>query len=206
MKKIFDIKTLVIAVLLIIILFLRLCTPKPPIKREIIKIDGKKYELIKHTIDTEYVTKTKTVYKPGKDIYVTDTIYVDVPKDVDTAAILRDYYAKRVYKDTFQLDDSLGTVSISDTVHQNKLLGRLFYASINKTIINDKKIVKELPKNQLYAGGEIGVDRITGINFFGPNIVLKTKTDKMFSLGAGINNNRAITIQGGVYWKIKLKK
>ena len=77
---------------------------------------------------------------------------------------------------------------------------------INKTIINDKKIVKELPKNQLYAGGEIGVDRITGINFFGPNIVLKTKTDKMFSLGAGINNNRAITIQGGVYWKIKLKK
>ena len=35
---------------------------------------------------------------------------------------------------------------------------------------------------------------------------IKTKTDKIYNLGVGINNNKGISVQGGMYWKIKLKK
>lgn len=209
LKKILqlDFKTLLIATLIIVILLLRMCTPKPPTEPgDIIKVDGEKYEVIKRIRDTQYIPQIKTVYKPGEKIYVETPIYIDVPVDVDTNAIIKDYYSKRVYKDTIKLQDSLGFVSITDTIQENKLKGRLFYSNINKILVKDSIIVKQLPKNQLYFGGVVGADRVGVINFFGPNFIYKTKSDKMYSLGVGLNNNQSITIQGGLYWKIKLKK
>jgi hypothetical protein len=202
-----DFKTLLIAVLIIVILLLKMCTPKPtPNPGEIIKIDGKKYEVIKRIRDTQYITKTHTIYKPGETIYVEKPIYVDVPSDVDTGEILKDYFAKYTYKDTIKLEDSLGTVQITDTIQKNKIVSRTFKSNINQVHVRDSIIVKELPKPQLYVGGIIGADRKVGFNYFGPTFVLKTKSDNMYSLGVGLNNNFTTSIQAGVYWKIKLKK
>jgi hypothetical protein len=150
--------------------------------------------------------KTKTVYKPGETIYVEKPIYIDVPSDVDTGAILKDYYAKRVYKDSIKLEDSLGTITLIDTIQENKIKGRWFKSNINQIVINDSIIVEKPPVNQFYFGGVIGADRIVGFNFFGPSLVLKTKSDNMYSLGVGINNNRATSVQLGALWKIKLRK
>jgi len=202
-----DFKTLLIAVLLIVILLLKMCTPKPnPVPGEVIKVDGKKYEVIKRITDTQYITKTKTLYKPGETIYVDRPIYVDVPQDVDTTEILRDYYAKYVYKDTIKLEDSLGMVTLTDTIQKNKIIGRKFKSEINQITIKDSIFIKELPKNQIYVGGIIGADRKVGFNYFGPTLVLKTKSDNMYSIGIGLNNNFTTSIQAGIYWKIKLKK
>lgn len=202
-----DFKTLLIAVLIIVILLLKMCTPKPePKPGGYINVGGKKYEVVKVVRDTQYIPKTQTIYKEGKTIYVDKPIYVDVPSGVDTNEILRDYFAKYTYKDTIKLEDSLGTVQITDTIQKNKIVSRTFKSYINQVHVHDSIIIKELPKNQVYIGGIIGADKKVGFNYFGPTLVLKTKSDNMYSLGVGLNNNFTTSIQAGIYWKIKLKK
>jgi len=81
-----------------------MCSSKPePKKGDIVKVDGKKYEVVKHDIDTEYVKVTQTIVKKGKDIIHDVPVYVNVPVNVDTNAILKDYYAKYCVKDTLRL-------------------------------------------------------------------------------------------------------
>jgi hypothetical protein len=186
---------------------MKVCNPKPPVKPgDTIKVGGKKYTVIQRIIDTQYIPKTHTVYKPGETIFVEKPIYIDVPANVDTAEILRDYYSKRVYKDTIKLKDSLGTITLVDTIQENKIKGRTFKSNINQVVIKDSIIVVKPPVNQVYVGGVIGANRANGFNYFGPTFVLKTKSDNMYSLGVGLNNNLIPSIQGGIYWKIKLKK
>ena len=124
----------------------------------------------------------------------------------DTLQVVKDYYAKRVYIDTLKLADSLGYIVVNDTVSQNSLLGRLWNAQVNKTTIKETLIVKELPKNQVYIGLVGGFDRANVVNFAGPSLLLKTKTDKVYSIGVGYSADKVMSIQGGLYWKIKLKK
>lgn len=206
-RSLIDFKTLLIISLIFVILFLKLCTPKPPVKPgDTIKVGGKKYTVIQRIIDTQYIPKTKTVYKDGETIFVEKPIYIDIPVNVDTNAILKDYYSKRVYKDTIKLEDSLGQITLVDTIQENKIKGRTFQSSINQIVIKDSIIVIKPPVTQLYVGGTIGADKVVGFNYFGPTFVLKTKSDHMYSLGVGLNNNKTTSIQAGAYWKIKLKK
>ena len=206
LKKL-DFKTLLILALVVVVLLMRMCGNKPePKKGDTIKIDGKKYEVLKHEIDTEYVKVTQTVVKQGKDIIHDVPVYVNVPVNVDTNAILKDYYAKYCVKDTLRLTDSLGYVAIKDTLFKNRLLNRKYVSNIHKTVIKETLIVKELPRNQVYVGGVMGFDKTNIINFAGPSAMLKTKTDKVYTLGVGYSNAKSVAVQGGMYWKIKLKK
>lgn len=202
-----DFKTLLILVLIGLVLLMKMCDKKPATENPTVKINGKKYEVIKREIDTQYVPQIKTVTKQGKDIYHDTTIYVPIPthEPIDTEAILRNYYAKNVFKDTLKLDDSLGFVSVIDTISQNKMLHREWYSKINKTVVTDKIYLKEL-RNQVYVGGVIGFDKANIINFAGPSMLFKNKKDNIYSLGVGYTNAKTVAIQGGIYWKIKLKK
>jgi len=201
-----DLKTVAVIVLIIIIILMRACNGTGKQTGDTIKIDGKKYEVIKHDIDTVLVPHDTVVYRKGKDIYHEKPIYVPVPISVDTLAILTDYYAKRVYIDTLKLADSLGYIVINDTVSQNSLLGRLWTAQVNKIQIRETLIVKDLPKNQVYIGLSGGFDKVNVVNFIGPSLLLKTKSDKIYSIGVGYSASKTISIQGSIYWKIKLKK
>lgn len=201
-----DIKTLLLIALVIIIVLMRSCDGSGSKPGETIKIDGKKYEVLKHTIDTVIVPHDTIVYRPGKDIYHEVPVYQVVPINIDTLAILKDFYAKRVYIDTLRLSDSLGYIVVNDTISENSLLGRLWTAQVNKTTIKEQIIVKELPRNQVYIGVVGGFDKVNIVNFAGPSLILKTKTDKVYSVGVGYAGSGAISVQGGIYWKIKLKK
>lgn len=206
--KIFDLKTLLIVGLIIVILMMRMCDGGNENDKKIVKIDGKKYEVVKHTLDTVIVPVKQTVYKEGKTIYKEVPIYVQYPPDIkiDTAQILKEFYSKVVYKDTLKLKDSLGFITITDTITKNSILNRLIDANINKTTIKETLIVKELPNNQVYIGGVAGFDKTNIVNFLGPNFILKTKKDKMYSLGVGYGLNNNLSIQAGMYWKISFKK
>lgn len=68
----------------------------------------------------ELQTIHDTVYLPGP--VVTKEIPVPVPSKVDTAAILAQYFTKRVFDDT--LRTQFVTMHLTDTVYQNTLLGR----------------------------------------------------------------------------------
>ena len=215
MKKFLNIKNIALLLLIAIVVFQQ-CGGNKTKTGEIVKVDGKKYELIKHEIDTIEVVKTKVVTRKGEDIYHETIVEKEVliPAVIDTAALLKDYYSKVLYKDVLVLPDSLGTVSVIDTISQNKILGRTFNASVKQRTIKETTIVKELPKTKLFYGFEGGFNKADVVSHIGMGILLNTKTDKIFNLGIGVANrvvdgtNGGLTpyINGGVYWKIRAKK
>jgi hypothetical protein len=214
MKKLLNLKNIAIVLLIVIVVFQQ-CGGNKTKTGEIVKVDGKKYELIKHEIDTFEIVKTKVVTKKGEDIYHETIKEVIIPTIVDTQALLQDYFAKNIYKDTLQLPDSLGTVSLIDTITQNKILGRTFNASVKQRVIKETTIVKELPKTQVYYGFTGGFNKVDVVSSIGAGALIKTKKDKIYQLGIGVVNkvgsdgtNGVLSpfINGGVYWKIKFKK
>ena len=82
----------------------------------------------------------------------------------------------------------------------------MWNAQVNKTTIKEQIIVKELPRNQVYIGLVGGFDKKNIVNFAGPSLILKTKSDKIYSLGVGYSGDKTVSVQGGIYWKIKLTK
>lgn len=213
MKKLLNLKNIAIALLIVVVVFQQ-CGGNKKVTGEIVKVDGKKYELIKHEIDTVEVVKTKVVTKKGEDIYHETIKEVTIPAIVDTQALLHDYFAKNIYKDTLQLPDSLGTVSLIDTITQNKILGRTFNASVKQRTVKETTVVKELPKTKVFYGLEGGFNKADVVSHLGLGVLINTKQDKMFHLGVGVANRTtdgtsgalAPYIGGGVYWKLKLKK
>jgi hypothetical protein len=179
-----------------------------------IRIDGKKYEVIKHTVDTIDVIKTKVVTKKGEDIYHETIKEVVIPTIVDTTAILQNYYSKVVYKDLLVLPDSLGTVAVTDTITQNKIAFRTFDAKVKQRTIKETTIVKELPKTQVFVGFNGGFNKKDVISNVGAGIVVKTKKEKLYQIGIGVTNNvtdgtngsLSPFINAGIFWKIKLGK
>lgn len=203
--KNFDLKFILIILLIGVIFFMRMCGDGKQDPPNVINVDGKKYQVLKRIVDTQYVKTTQTIYKEGKTIYVDTPIYIDVPAKVDTGSILKDYFAKYTYKDTLKLKDSLGYVFITDTITKNKILNRTFKADINKIIIKDSVIVRPF-ENQFFVGGVAGLDKVNVVNFVGPSFMLKTKQDRVFTLGIGYSNAKTISFQIGTYWNIKFKK
>ena len=214
MKKLLNLKNIAIVLLIAIVVFQQ-CGGNKTKTGEIVKVDGKKYELIKHEIDTFEILKTKVVTKKGEDIYHETIKEITIPTIVDTQALLHDYFAKNIYKDTLQLPDSLGIVSLIDTITQNKILGRTFNASVKQRVIKETTIVKELPKTQVYYGFTGGFNKVDVVSSIGAGALIKTKKDKIYQLGIGVANKVGSDgtsgvlspfISGGVYWKIKFKK
>jgi hypothetical protein len=215
MKKFLNLKNIAIAVLVVIVL-LEYFNPGGKMPGRTVRIDGKKYEVIKHDIDTFEVVKTKVVTKKGEDIYHETIVEKEVviPAIVDTQALLKDYYSKVLYKDVLVLPDSLGTVSVTDTISQNKIWGRTFDAKVKERTIKETMIVKELPKTQVYYGFTGGFNKTDVVSNVGAGLLVKTKKDKIYQVGVGVANrvtdgtNGTLSpyIGGGVYWKIKFKK
>jgi hypothetical protein len=207
-------KNIAIAVLIIFVL-LEWFNPGGVMPGKKVFIAGKAYEVIKHDIDTIDIVKTKVVTKKGEDIYHETIVekQVVIPAVIDTMALLKDYYSKVLYKDTLVLPDSLGTVSLLDTISQNKILGRTFNASVKQRTIKETMIVKELPKTKVFYGLEGGFNKADFVSSVGAGVLINTKKDKIFQLGLGVNNkttdgtNGGFTpyVRGGVYWKIKFK-
>jgi hypothetical protein len=157
------------------------------------------------------------VTKKGADIVHEVILHDTAIKliDVDTVALLHDYLAKYIYKDTLHLPDSLGEVSLIDTISKNKILGRTFNAKVKQREIKETLIVKELPKTQVYYGFTGGFNKVDVVSNIGAGVLIKTKKDKIFQLGLGVSNKVGTDgtggvlspfIGGGVYWKIKFKK
>jgi len=213
MKKLLNFKNIAIAVLIVFVL-LEWFNPGGVMPGKKVFIAGKAYEVIKHDIDTIDIVKTKVVTKKGEDIYHETIKEVIIPTIVDTQALLHDYFAKNIYKDTLQLPDSLGTIAMIDTITQNKILGRTFNASVKQRTIKETMIVKELPKTQVYYGLTGGFNKADVVSNIGAGLLIKTKKDKIYNLGIGVANrvtdgtNGTLSpyIGAGVYWKIKFKK
>ena len=113
-------------------------------------------------------------------------------------AILKDYFAKNVYKDTLTLPE--GSVSILDTISQNKILGRSYQAKITQKTIRE---VRELrtppppPKAALY-WGVMGIQNQDKTFGYGGGIIYKSPNKGIIQLN--YTNNKQIQL--GYYSKI----
>tara|TARA_R110000782_G_scaffold242343_1_gene328870 strand:+ start:1787 stop:2425 length:639 start_codon:yes stop_codon:yes gene_type:complete len=201
-----DFKSLLIVGLVILLLLTRMCSSGSNTSASITKADSKKYEMLKHTTDTIFITKTTIQYKPGNTIYKEVKAKGVIPLNVSKDSIAKEYYTTNVYKDTIKLKDNQGYVSLVDTIFNNNIIGRTWDAKITSSVISDKTILNELPKNQIYLGGVMGFDKKNIANFVGPSLLIKTKKDHIYSLGVGYGANQVLSLQGGIYWKIKIGK
>tara|TARA_B110000459_G_scaffold34000_1_gene35786 strand:+ start:110 stop:805 length:696 start_codon:yes stop_codon:yes gene_type:complete len=226
LKK-FDLKTILIMALCVVLL-MRGCGNDDTNDIETVEVDGKDYGLIKQTIDTVFVTKEVKVptYIP-KYITKVETVEVQIPIDIDTLAIVEKYFSTYQVKDTLNLSyefplgvtDSLGNKPspnlgfgiITDNISQNSIISRDVDWTFQIPTIYNTSIVKELPKTQLYWGLNGGFNREDVITNISGSLLLKTKKDKIFQLGLGVQNNSNIQqlspyISAGMYWKLSLGK
>lgn len=178
-----------LALFALIVLYKAECG-KPVVPGETVSVGGKKYEVIKQVIDTQYIKVKETKYKKGEDIYHDTTIYISVPV-LDTTQmqeVLSKYYAKNIFQDTLKVS-KFGNIYINDTVQYNKLAGRSMSADLMFPSITNTTIVKEKPKAQLFLGAT--VDYLQGSNFqnLSVGLMLKTKRDRLYGISAGVAPN-----------------
>jgi hypothetical protein len=198
---------IVISILMGIII-VQTCTLKNNNTKPIVKIENKKYEVLKHKIDTVVINKIKTKYIKGSDIYHEVIVEKEIKTPVyiksDTIKAVQEYLIKSIYKDKLVLNNNLGTIYITDTVQYNKIIGRKWDTNIKENTVYDIKTVKELPRNQVYVGIS-GISNSSSI-LVGPNLLLKTKKDNIYGLNLYIDPNSNMYIGVNINWKIKIKK
>jgi hypothetical protein len=195
MSKIFP--YLVIVGLILVILNLKGCFDKKG-SGETLNINGKKYEVIKKEIDTLYETKTHTLYKKGKDIYHEVEVVKEIPAKIDTLSILKNYYSKVFYRDTFKLKDSLGYFVINDTISKNRIHSRNVASAVRIPTIKEKIYLRELTRD-FYLGPAIQIGNSISL---GADAHLKNKKDVLFGFGVGVNSSISPYVRGSFSWKI----
>jgi hypothetical protein len=166
-------------------------------------------------IDTVWKIRTDTIIKTVKEISV---IHVPVPSDpqyhptddIDTCKakfnrLLTDMLTKRVYADTLKLD-SLGTITILDTVFMNKLGKRTkIYDYKIPFVTKTVTITKQAdPRRQLYIGGNVFGNN-NNIEMVTPGVLYKSKKDNIYQINLGVEFDGTISYGFGMYYKIKIK-
>jgi len=222
MKK--YIKEILIVALIVIIALQRGCSGDYGDK-EIVKVDGKDYELIKKEIDTVFVEKEVQVTKYVPK-YITKEVIkeVEIPVDVDSLAIIKDYFSRVTVTDTLNLDydfpkeitdslgqkppSSLGYGILTDVISQNRIESREIDWFFKIPTVYNTTIVKELPKLEFYYGFGVGMDQTNGLNNFSGNLLVKTKKMNVYGLNIGMSNQLGLYkpfVGGSMYWKIGKK-
>ena len=124
LKKVFkNLQTVIILVLIIVILLMRNCSGKSSTPQNEARIERDTLvEYITITKETAvYIPKIKYINKIDIDTFL-------VYNQIDTLAILRDYYAKYYYSVTLYID-TVGYAVINDTI---TLLYLLFLSELTK--------------------------------------------------------------------------
>jgi hypothetical protein len=153
------------------------------------------------TVDTVYTVVTKEVptYIPK---WKTHIKYVyDTTRIIDTAYVIGDYYSTYFYQDSL-INDTL-CFYINDSISENKIKSRsLKYIMSFPTIKIHDVVIQN--KNEYYIGlGLIGNQK--GINYFGPEFLLRTKKKDVYGIGMGIGGDLKPNLSLRTYWKIGKK-
>ena len=210
MKKILDIRHFIILGLIITLIVLLKSDNKPKIKEVVVEVAS---EPIHDTIPVEVEVEVPFPIK-GDDVYHDTTIYVPTYVQVDTAAILQKYYVTNSFIDTIKLNNNQGFVYLNQDVYENKISSRKWSATIKPKIVREPAPEPPPIKNQVFFGINGALSREDWVNSLGMGIILKTKKDHLYQIGTGVANRTVdgVTgefrpfINGGVYWKIKVKK
>lgn len=148
------------------------------------------------TVDTGYIieqfkstwqkpkpdTVIKRLYLPSPELIYLEQDPQFVYQQIDTAAILQDYFARVYYRDTLQTQ--YGNLVVEDTISQNRIQARRWLTNFSIPTVTKTVTLSQPPRNQLYVGfsGLMGQYNI-GAEI---NLSLKTKRDQQYEVGAGL--------------------
>jgi hypothetical protein len=189
---------LVIAALIVMIILMQQCrrTPEPEVITTVIHDtipgDSISYEVL--------LPKPFPVYK---DTGSTKWKY----KDVDTCAILKDYFAEYYYQDTLK-DDTSALVIVNDMVTENRLQNRkLIFQNRRSTVINTTiNNYGEMPAHKIYFGAGLNNSVVNfDENTLGltANVLWVTKNRWAYEASYDIFHNN---IELTVFYKLSFKK
>ena len=220
MKKYLETKNIIITILIILLLLVSfdpfgVMPKRTKTVEKIVKVEGQTLHPVEDSVAEDEIVEEHICPENIVEVEVEVEKKVPVYQVIDTAEILKIYYAKSIQKDVLTLPNNIGTLTLIDTITQNKVVGRSFEPKGKKQIVRDTVRIPEAPKNLLYFGVESNMDRPDFISNIGLGVMYKTKSDKIYKVTMGVNN-RVVNgttsgvftpyIGGGVYWKINLKK
>ncbi len=216
MKKYLELKNIII-VLLVIVALLEFINPKgfmPNRTITVTQIDSIPFP-VHDTIP--YEVEVEVPVEVPVEVTVEKLVEVPVNQPVDTQAIVRLFSENKQFKkDVLDLPGSIGSVTLFDTISNNRIIGRSFTSKVKQKVINDT-IYTPLPrKNELYFGVDTRFDKPNVMQLIGVGMILKDKDDRhLYKLGVGVSNqtgpdriNGVLVpfLGGGVYWRVNFKK
>jgi len=151
------------------------------------------------------VTHDSLIYVKGRPVlYAVHDTLEPLVNPADTQAILKRFFETAYYKDV--RDIKRGTVTIEDTVTQNRIAGRSVKVVVADTTI-EKTITLTQPKRIiLYWGGNIIGNPNNIIYGAGTDVSLKWQNDMIYGLGVKWLNGHQMFYEGKVMFPIRLKK
>jgi hypothetical protein len=213
MKKIFDIRNIIILLLLastaIVAINPRGIMPnRTKYHQKIDSIPYPVYDTV--TVDSLVEVEVEVPYEVQIPYAVHDTVLTPV----DTAAILKIFYTKNETKENLTLPNGLGVIELKETISEDKVLSRSFDAKVKQKIIKDTIYTPEPKKTQMFFGFDANFDKPNVVRLMGLGLILKDKNDRLYKLSTGVNNTVVNGLNGefqpyvggGVYWKINLNK
>jgi hypothetical protein len=211
MKKIFDIRHIII-VLLLVAAIVEFINPKGVMPhRTVTRVDSIPYA-VHDTISVDSLVEVEVEVPVPYEVEKRVEVPVQVP--VDTNQILSIFFKKNVFNNTLKLLNNSGTVSITDTISENKIVGRGFVANIKTKTIIDTVLKVNPPKGQWYAGFDVKLDKPTVVKVIDIGLMFKSKQNKIFKIGVGVENVMTSSsngkfepyIGGGAYFPVKLRR
>lgn len=179
---------IIIVIMLITQFFKDYIDYKEPVEPKVITNTVTEWDTMK--IDTIiYKPQWKTRWRTKWDTFT---------KPVDTNAILQDYFTTYFYEDTTKLDSI--TITIQDSVSQNKIQSRsLSYELLfPRTTITDKIYINN---REFYWGlGLQGTPQQIG--YVGAELLYRSRNQKAYSLGLGLNQDMKPVLSGKLYWQL----
>jgi hypothetical protein len=216
MKKYLEIKNIIILVLVVSLSLVSfdpfgVMPNRTKTIKKIVKVDGQSLHPIHDTIPLEVPVDVPVPYEVEK--LIPYAVHDTIEAKVDTNFIVNQFLnTKNIFTNTYKFDKQQGSITIVDTISQNKLIGRKYTTNIKPKV--DTLEIPEPFRRKVYAGFEGGFNQADYVNFIGVGVMVNSKSNKIYNLGIGVNNkttdgtNGYLTpyIRGGVYWKIRLKK
>ena len=214
MKKFLDVRNIII-VLLLLLAIVEFINPKGIMPRRTISVHDTVGVAVHDTVGVEVPVEVE-VEVPVEvlvDKPVPYAVHDTIQTKVDTNYIVDNYLnSKNTFTNTYKFSANQGSITITDTISKNKIIGRKYTTKITPRI--DTLRLPAIFKRELYMGIDARLDKPNYINLLGLGIMYKTKENMIYKIDLGVQNQvlegtngKFIPyIGGGVYWKLPIKQ
>lgn len=190
-------------ILLLFFLIFEKCNNKDEKKNEP-KVETKQEVTyrIKDSVIVRQLTINESVAPSKKTI---DTFYLP-SKNYDSLLVqynnlVNDFHTKNIYKDTIKID-TIGYVSITDSVFKNQLLKRAFEYNIKYPTIRETITITNPQQRNMWIGLGVEGSKINLVNQLSINLLYKDRKNRMFGGKVGLDIAGQTYYGAQTYWNL----